>query len=95
MNMIEVLEPEGQVQKLAPLQLNAVPPLAGKRLAILDNVKPNFKLLAMLSAEKLKAEFGLASIEHFHKENAAVGAVPELLDRNARSADLVLTGSAD
>ncbi len=95
MNMIEVLEPEGQVQKLAPLQLNAVPPLAGKRLAILDNVKPNFKLLATLSAEKLKAEFGLASIEHFQKENAAVGAVPELLDRIARSADLVLTGSAD
>lgn len=93
--MIEVFEPLGQVQKLAPVQMNAVPPLAGKRLAILDNVKPNFQRLAMLSAEKLKDEFGAASITHFHKENAAVGAIPELLDEIARSADLVLTGSAD
>ena len=53
--MIEVLEPQGQIQKLAPLQMNAVPPLAGKRIGILDNVKPNFRLLATLSAEKLRA----------------------------------------
>lgn len=93
--MIEVLEPQGQVQKLAPLQLNAVPPLAGKRLAILDNVKPNFRRLATLCAEKLVDEFGAGSIAHFHKENAAVGATPALLDQIASSADLVLTGSAD
>ena len=93
--MIEVLEPQGQIQKLAPLQMNAVPPLAGKRIGILDNVKPNFKLLATLSAEKLMAEHGAAGIAYFHKENAAVGATPALLDEIAKSADVVLTGSAD
>ena len=33
-----------------------------------------FRLLATLSAEKLRAEFGAASIEYFSKDNAAVGA---------------------
>jgi hypothetical protein len=95
MTMIEVLEPAGQVRELAPLQLNPVPQLAGCRLAILSNVKPNFERLATLVAEKLRADCGAKSIEHFSKENAAVGASAELLDRIARSADLVLTGSAD
>lgn len=93
--MIEVLEPQGQIQKLAPLQMNAVPPLAGKRIGILDNVKPNFRLLATLSAEKLRAEFGAAGIEYFSKDNAAVGATAETLDKIAHSTDIVLTGSAD
>lgn len=95
MATIEILEPAGQVQKLEPLQLTAVPPLAGLRLAILDNRKPNFELLATLLAEKLLADCGLKSITHFSKEHASVGAGDELLDRIAKSADLVLTGSAD
>ena len=95
MATIEILEAAGQVQKLAPLQLTAVPPLAGLRLAILDNRKPNFELLATLLAEKLFADCGLKSITHFSKEHASVGAGDELLDRIAKSADLVLTGSAD
>ena len=95
MTTIEILEPAGQVPKLAPLQLTAVPPLAGLRLAILDNRKPNFELLATLLAEKLLADCGLKSITHFSKEHASIGAGDELLDCIAKSADLVLTGSAD
>jgi hypothetical protein len=95
MATLEVLEPVGQVRELAPVQLNAVGSLAGRRLAILDNGKPNFRLLATLVAERLQADEGVASIAHFAKENAAVGAMPELLDRIAQSADVVLTGSAD
>lgn len=95
MTKIEVVEPAGEVQKLAAVKLNAVGPLSGRRLAILDNRKPNFSLLASMVGETLQAEHGLASIEHFSKENAAVGAGAELLNRIAQSADLVLTGSAD
>lgn len=95
MTKIEVVEPAGEVQKLAPLKLNPVGPLKGRRLAILDNRKPNFRLLASLVGETLQADYGIASVEHFSKENAAVGAGTELLNRIARSADLVLTGSAD
>jgi hypothetical protein len=95
MSQIEVLEPAGQVRRIAPLRLNPVGELRGARIAILDNVKPNFRLLATLAAEQLMRECGAARILHFDKPNAAVGAHPETLDEIARSADLVLTGSAD
>jgi hypothetical protein len=95
MTTIEVVDPVGQVQKLAALKCNPVVPLEGRRLAILDNAKPNFQRLATLVAERLRDERSLAGIAYFRKENPAVGASPELLDQIAKSADLVLTGSAD
>jgi hypothetical protein len=95
MTAIEVFDPAGQVQKLAALQCNPVVPLAGRRLAILDNAKPNFQRLATLVAGKLRDDCSLEGIAYFRKENPAVGARPELLDQIAQSADLVLTGSAD
>ena len=92
---IEVLDPAGEVRRIVPLRLNPLPPLQGRKVAILDNMKPNFRLLATLAAERLQAECGVAEVLHFDKPNAAVGARPETLDAIARSADLVLTGSAD
>jgi hypothetical protein len=95
MTTIDVLDPAGQVQKLAALRCNSVETLEGRRLAILDNAKPNFQRLATLVAERLRDDCSLKSIAHFRKPNPAVGAGSELLDRIAQSADLVLTGSAD
>jgi hypothetical protein len=95
MTTLDVLDPAGQVQKLAALRCNPVETLEGRRLAILDNAKPNFHRLATLVAEQLRDDCSLKSIEHFRKSNPAVGAGTELLDRIAQSADLVLTGSAD
>ena len=95
MTTIEVLDPAGQIQKLAQLQCTPVRSLEGGRLAILDNSKPNFQRLATLVAEKLQADCSMKGIAYFRKENPAVGAGPELLDQIAQSADLVLTGSAD
>jgi hypothetical protein len=95
MTMIEVLDPAGEVQKAAELQCSPVPALAGARLAILDNSKPNFQRLATLVAQKLCSDCGVGGITYFRKENPAVGAGSPLLDEIARSADLVLTGSAD
>lgn len=95
MTTIEVLDPAGQVQKLTALRCNPVGALEGRRLAILDNTKPNFQRLATLVAEKLRDDHSLKSIAYFRKQNPAVGAGRELLDKIAESADLVLTGSAD
>jgi hypothetical protein len=95
MTTIDILEPTGRVQKLAPLQLNPISDIKGRRVAILDNAKPNFQRLATLVAERLGADFPLAGIQHFRKDNPAVGAGPELLDKVAKSADLALAGSAD
>jgi hypothetical protein len=95
MTTIEVLDPAGQVQKLAVLQCNPVGPLKGRRLAILDNAKPNFERLATLVAERLRDDCSLEGIAYYRKQNPAVGADPELLDEIAKSSDIVLTGSAD
>ncbi len=95
MNSIEVLDPAGAIQKTAELQRQPVGPLSGRRLAILDNSKPNFERLATLVAERLREDYSLADITYYRKENPAVGASPRLLDEIARSAALVLTGSAD
>ena len=95
MTMIEILDPAGQVQKVAALQCNPAEPLKGRRLAVLDNAKPNARLIASLAGERLREEFSLGEIRYFRKENPTVGASPELLDEIAESADLVLTGSAD
>jgi hypothetical protein len=95
MTTIEVLDPAGQIQKLTALRCNPIAPIKGGRLAILDNGKPNFQRLATLVAERLRDDCGLKSITHYRKQNAAVGAGRELLDKIAGEADLVLTGSAD
>lgn len=95
MTLIDVLDPAGEVQKVVPLQCTQVGSLEGRRLAILDNAKPNFQRLATLVAERLRDDCSLASIGYYRKENPAVGASPPLLDQIAQSADLALTGSAD
>ena len=95
MATIEVLDPSGRIHEVAELECNPVMPLEGRRLAILDNSKPNFQRLATMVAERLRDDCSLAGITYYRKENPAVGASPELLDRIAESADLVLTGSAD
>ena len=96
MTTIEVLDPTGQVQKLAAVECNPVMmPLRGLRLGILDNSKPNFRRLATLVAERLRDDGPVADMTYFRKENPAVGARPELLDQIARATDLVFTGSAN
>lgn len=95
MTTIEILDPAGSIQKLAPLQLTPIASLQGRRLAILDNGKPNFRHLASLLAEQVHGRHQLKSITHYRKEHAAIGAGAALLDEIARDADLVLTGSAD
>jgi hypothetical protein len=96
MTTIEVLDPAGQIHKVAALQCNPVAmPLQGCRLGILDNSKPNFKRLATMVAEKLRDAGLVGGIAYFRKENPAVGAGAEMLDQISHSADLVITGSAD
>jgi hypothetical protein len=95
MTMIDVLDPAGQVQKIAALLCTPIDSLAGRRLAILDNMKPNFQQLAMLVGERLRDECSLRSVSYFRKQNPSTGAGAPLLDQIALEADLVLTGSAD
>jgi hypothetical protein len=67
--------------------------LAGRRIAVLDNSKPNAGVLLSRVAEALVARHGARSISRWQKPGASRPAT--VLDEIARVANIVLTGSAD
>jgi predicted Zn-dependent protease len=71
-----VKEIAGKAAKLAKASSGAL-----RKPIILDNSKPNFQRLASLVAARLRDDCSLEGIACFRKENPAVGASPELLDR--------------
>lgn len=78
-----------------PVGLASVPPvLAGKRIGILDNTKPNAGLLLNRLASRLAERTG-ASVALVETKNAALAAPDDVVARLTDGADLVLTGSAD
>ena len=68
--------------------------LAGARIGVLDNNKPNAGLLMLTVAETLAARAGGPSPVVFDK-NAALPAPDEALAGLREQVDLVITGSAD
>ena len=75
--------------------------LAGARIAVLDNGKPNAGVVMERAAETLAARTG-ATVALFTKKgpeglsaNAAVPMARDVLDRLLSEADLVVTGAAD
>ena len=80
----------------APLRLAAMPPtLGGIRLGVLDNRKPNARLLLVTLAERLAARIGARLVLVTEKANAAVAGDIAVLERLRREVDVVLTGSGD
>ena len=94
MTPVRIVSPEGAT---APPPLRLAPPiddLAGRRIAVLDNGKPNARLLMTTIAERLAADTGAELALVTAKATAATPAEPEIL-QELRAADLVITGSAD
>jgi hypothetical protein len=92
---IEIASPEGPLGEL-PKQLAPAPELlAGLRIGVLDNRKPNARVLleglATLLAERTGARVSLVAV----KGNAAVRCEADLLEKLRAEADVVLTGSGD
>ena len=75
----------------------AAPPaaLAGQRVAVLVNGKPNAALLLSTVAEDLATKTGMRLGPVLGKRSAAEPADAEVLDNLRRSAEVVLTGSGD
>lgn len=95
MSAIRVFAPEGAVGR-APRVLAELPAaLAGQRIAVLDNGKPNAAALLRAIADQVAARSGARSVGLHQKANAALPCAPELLAALAAEADLILTGSAD
>lgn len=95
MTSISIYSPEGGIGR--PSRSLAASPkvLAGRRLAILDNGKPNAVVVMQRLADKLVERAGVEFAGVFAKGSAATPCEPELLAQIQSRADLVLTGSAD
>jgi len=75
--------------------------LAGLRIAVLDNGKPNAGVVMARAAETLAARTG-AEVSLVTKKgpqglsaNAAIPVAPDIFDRLLAEADVVITGAAD
>jgi hypothetical protein len=96
--MVTIYAPDGSVGaepvKLAPSPVV----LSGLRIGVLDNLKPNAKLLMVRTAEQIAARTGATLTLVTDKgpgANSATPCTPAVFDRLTEEVDLVLTGSAD
>ncbi len=95
MGRILVASPEGAVVRRRGRLAAAPAALAGKRVAVLVNGKPNAGLLLSSVAENLANTTGMRLGAVLGKRSAAKPADAEVLDNLRRSAEVVLTGSGD
>jgi hypothetical protein len=95
MSRILVASPEGAVVHRRRRLADAPAALAGQRVAVLVNGKPNAGLLLSTVAEDLANKTGMALGPVLSKRSAAEPADAEVLDNLRRSAEVVLTGSGD
>ena len=81
---------EAGITTLAPS-----PPLAGKKIAALDNGKAGADYLLTAMARRLAKETGAEFIGLHRKQTAATPCESPLLETLISEADVVLTGTAD
>jgi len=92
--MVKIYSPAGEVGP-QPVTLAASPSvLAGRRIGILDNTKPNAGVLLERLGQRLAERTG-AEVTLRETKNAALAAPDDVLERLSKEVELVLTGSAD
>ena len=95
---MQIYAPDGAV---GPESVRLAPSpavLANLRIGVLDNAKPNARLLMVRAAEQIAARTGARITLVTDKGpggNAATPCTADVLDQLAEEVDLVLTGSAD
>jgi hypothetical protein len=93
---LEIYSPEGLADEAAGITpISPGKPLAGLRVAVLDNGKSGADILLGRMAERLAKRSRAEFVGIHRKGSAATPCEPELLDRLTREADLILTGTAD
>jgi hypothetical protein len=90
---MRVLSPLGVAEITVQSLARRRPTLAGCRIGVLDNSKPNADVLIGRVAELLAERTGAASIRRWTKPGSSRPA--QNLDEIAAAVDVVLTGSAD
>jgi hypothetical protein len=95
---VKIYEPDGRIGVPPSPRAPSPTVLSGLRVAVLDNGKPNARLLMTRAAETLAGRTG-AVVELITDKgpghNAATACSDQVLDRITKEVDLVLTGSAD
>jgi len=90
---MDLLSPLGATSDTVKSLARRRPSLAGLRIGVLDNSKPNADVLLGRVAERLTERVRGATIRRWQKPGASHPAL--MLDDVAGGADVVLTGSAD
>ena len=91
---VQLLSPEGTVASAASAPAPPVGSLAGQAVAVLDNGKPNARLLLTTIVERLAVRTDAVMSLVAAKATAAEPAEPAIL-RQLGAARVVVTGSAD
>jgi len=91
---VRVLTPAGSIVAAPLVAAPSVPSLRGQSIAVLDNGKPNARLLLTTIVERIAARTDATVSLVTGKATAAEPAEPEIL-RQLESARVVVTGSAD
>ena len=91
---LRMLSPEGRIATAPAVLAEPVTALAGQLVAVLDNGKPNARLLLTTIAERLAVRTDAVVSLVAAKATAAEPAEPDIL-RQLEAARVVVTGSAD
>lgn len=91
---MHILRPDGAITQPEHTLAPGRRVLAGARIGVLDNLKPNAGLLMVTAATDLAKRVG-AEPPLVLTKNAAKPAPDEVIDQLRRETDVVLTGSAD
>jgi hypothetical protein len=92
---ITVLNPIGPARRTRQIGSPAIADLAGVRIAVLDNTKPNAVEIMRRIGQLLVGDYGAASCEVFRKLSSSQGASEQQLRAITADYDLVITGSGD
>ena len=95
---MQIYAPDGPIGTPESLRVPGRAVLTGLRIGVLDNGKPNARLVMVRAASQLADRTGARVALVTDKgpnHNAATPCSDEVLDRLTREVDLVITGSAD
>ena len=92
--MMEIYAPTGNTGEPQSSLAAPIPVLTGLSLGILDNTKPNARVLLDRLADRLTERVGL-TLAKAEIKNAALAAPDQVLESLSKEVQVVLTASAD
>ena len=95
MAAMEILDPVGSTSAARRTLAPRPATLAGAVIGVLDNSKPNARVLLEGVARALAQQVGARGVKIWGKPGASIGATTAVLDEIAAQCGAVLTASAD